>query len=51
LIAWCERASKTPLHGEVSGAYEPAQECIQVCDYAFEAALQIVETTSVTAQG
>lgn len=36
----CDRASKTPLHGEVSDAYEPARERIQVRDHAVETALR-----------
>jgi hypothetical protein len=36
----CERASKTPLHGEVSDAYEPVRERIQIRDHAVEIALR-----------
>jgi transposase InsO family protein len=36
----CERASKTPLHGEVSDAYEPAKERIQIREHAVEIALR-----------
>jgi len=36
----CERASKTPLHGEVSDAYDPAKERIQVREHAVDLALR-----------
>jgi transposase InsO family protein len=36
----CERASKIPLHGEVSDAYEPANEHIQVREHAVETTLR-----------
>jgi transposase InsO family protein len=36
----CERASKTPLHGEVSDAYEPVRERIQIRDHAVEITLR-----------
>ena len=36
----CERASKTPLHGEVGDAYEPARERIQIREHSVELALR-----------
>jgi transposase InsO family protein len=36
----CERAGKTPLHGEVANAYEPANERIQVRDHAVDMTLR-----------
>jgi transposase InsO family protein len=36
----CERASKTPLHGEVSDSYEPTKERIQIREHAVEMALR-----------
>ena len=36
----CERASKTPLHGEVSDVYEPAKERIQVREHSVDLALR-----------
>jgi len=36
----CERVDNTPLHSEISDAYEPATERLQVRDYAVETALR-----------
>jgi putative transposase len=36
----CERASKTPLHGDVGNAYEPAKERIRVRDQAVDVSLR-----------
>lgn len=36
----CERASKTPLRGEVSDAYEPARERIQIREHSVDLALR-----------
>jgi transposase InsO family protein len=36
----CERASKTPLNGEISEAYDPAGERIQVREHAVDLALR-----------
>jgi hypothetical protein len=46
----CERASKTPLHGEVSDAYEPAKERVQVREHAVEMALRSLKPCLWTAQ-
>jgi hypothetical protein len=36
----CERADKTPLHGEVSDAYDPAKERILVRKHTVDMALR-----------
>ena len=36
----CERAGKTPLHGDVADAYEPATERIRVRDHAVDVSLR-----------
>lgn len=46
----CERASKTPLHDEVSDAYEPGRERIQIRDHAVEIALRSLKPCLWTAQ-
>lgn len=42
----CERASKTPLHAEISDAYEPAKERIQTREHAVEIALRSLKPCS-----